>query len=447
MKHYHSYIIFSPILNFSFSFFLGLFFSLFYFILYIRYGLAQHHWGDVDNAKKNFELAKVAAGLTTQLTGFNGRKTKYQSFDTQHLVVIAHSELDEVHAPYIAPKLNVPAPLPLLPEEKENATRKADHEALGMGSANNTTNKTNQTSETNKTNDTNDTNDTNETNETNETDETRQIQEAKQNTVTNDKTEMLKKDADDMEKLIQDPDTPEAWTENQHAQETRTGVKEYTLDELDVDNIVFERIRFTDENYQDGGAITLFDQCILLALCLDVKNSNPKHGLTKIEMEPYVTRVMDGSANMNWMVHTSALVVRAWLEFEVWRTKTRAVMQLQALVDQHDNRLTAGQQAGTDSYAPPSQRMRYVYTLPLPSSWEMRSDLADRYMSLHVKHSALRLYEDLEKWEQVVQCYLDLERDVDAKNLVKERLEGKRRPQNVVCNYHSSSFFIVSFLF
>ena len=353
-----------------------------------RYGLAQHHWGDIKGAKKNFELAKVAAGLTTQLTGFHGRKTKYQSFDTQHLVVVAQSELEEVHAPYVAPPINVPAPLPLLPEEKN--TPKADNEALGMGGGS--------------------------------LESSADVDSTKDKDATNDVNSTMGEDEDATDST------------NKHAaKETVTGVKEYTLDEVDVDNIVLERINFTDAEYEDGGTITLFDQCILLALCLDVQNSNPKHGLTNLEMQPYITRVMDGSTNMNWMVHTSALVVRAWLEFEVWRTKTRAVMQLQALVDQHVNRLSAGQQAGTETYAPTSQRMRYVYILPLPSSWEMRSDLADRYMSLHIKHSALRLYEDLEKWEKVVQCYLDLERDKDATKLVQERLRVKPSPMLWCC--------------
>ena len=65
--------------------------------------------------------------------------------------------------------------------------------------------------------------------------------------------------------------------------------------------------------------------------------------------------------------------------------------------------------------------MRYVYVLPLQSYWEMKTDLADRHMSMQVKHSALELYKDLERWEGVVQCLLDLEKDKEALSLVQER--------------------------
>eukprot|EP00946_MAST-07B_sp_MAST-7B-sp1_P003809 g3809.t1 len=355
----------------------------------LEYGLTRHQWGAVDDAKINFNAAKTATRLDTHITGFRGRKTKYQLHDTQHLVVVATSALGEVHEKYVIPTENAPEPLPLLPEEREAGAPKEEKTALGMPGD-------------------------------------KDIEaEADAEDKSTDASAPVEGGDDDEE---EEEDHPE-----QTAAITSSGTVAYTLDEVDPDNIVLENIRFTDENYDQGGNLTLFDQCIILAQCLDVKNSNSKHGLTNIEMMPYVTRVMETSQHSNWMVHTSALLVRAWLEFEVWRTKTRAMMQLQALVDQHVNRLSAGQRAGTDVYAPAVQRMRYVYVLPLQSYWEMRGDLADRYMALHIKHSALQLYTDLERWEQIVQCYLDLEEDQKALSLVKERLLVRPSPMLYCC--------------
>eukprot|EP00946_MAST-07B_sp_MAST-7B-sp1_P001144 g1144.t1 len=356
----------------------------------LEYGLTRHQWGAVDEAKTNFNAAKTATRLDTHITGFRGRKTKYQLHDTQHLVVVATSALGEVHEKYVIPTENAPEPLPLLPEEREAMVPKEEEAALGMPGNNDI--------------------------------------EAEANAGNKSTDASTPAEGDDDDNDDDEEDHPE-----QTAAITSSGTVAYTLDEVDPDNIVLENIRFTDENYDQGGNLTLFDQCIILAQCLDVKNSNSKHGLTNIEMMPYVTRVMETSQHSNWMVHTSALLVRAWLEFEVWRTKTRAMMQLQALVDQHVNRLSAGQRAGTDVYAPAVQRMRYVYVLPLQSYWEMRGDLADRYMALHIKHSALQLYTDLERWEQIVQCYLDLEEDKKALSLVKERLLVRPSPMLYCC--------------
>ena len=48
------------------------------------------------------------------------------------------------------------------------------------------------------------------------------------------------------------------------------------------------------------------DQAIILALCLDVENSNPTDGLTNEEMFPYIERVL--RLAKNWMIHSTALL-------------------------------------------------------------------------------------------------------------------------------------------
>ena len=43
------------------------------------------------------------------------------------------------------------------------------------------------------------------------------------------------------------------------------------------------------------------DLCTILALCLDVQNSNPRDGLTNEQMSPYVDRVLRTPSN--WMIY------------------------------------------------------------------------------------------------------------------------------------------------
>ena len=81
-----------------------------------------------------------------------------------------------------------------------------------------------------------------------------------------------------------------------------------------------------------GGELHEVDQAIIMALCLDIENSNPKDGLTSEEMFPYLQRVLDRPKN--WMIHSTALLQRSWLEFEKRRTSDRAILQIQALLDQ-----------------------------------------------------------------------------------------------------------------
>jgi tetratricopeptide (TPR) repeat protein len=155
------------------------------------------------------------------------------------------------------------------------------------------------------------------------------------------------------------------------------------------------------------------DQCILLSLCLNVKNTSPSHGLTSEQMAPYVARVI--SHPRNWSVHTMALLLRSRLEASRTRTAERSTLQLQALIDQMPT---------ADSAL--SERLLYFHSIPLPSKWEMERELAMRFLSLGVVRSALEIFERLEMWEEVVKCWGSLERRDKAIAIVRDLLEGRK---------------------
>ena len=168
--------------------------------------------------------------------------------------------------------------------------------------------------------------------------------------------------------------------------------------------------------------ISTLDQCVVLALCLDVANHNPADGLTNEEMKPYAARVID--TPLNWHVHSTALYVRALLEFENHRTMDRACLQLQALADQYTTRLTATQarQSAIDAAAQPKERLAYVTLLAFPARWELQRVIADKYRKLGAVRSALAVYEELELWEDVVECLALLEKPRRAEKLLRQLL-------------------------
>ena len=143
-------------------------------------------------------------------------------------------------------------------------------------------------------------------------------------------------------------------------------------------------------------------QCVLLALCLDVENHNPQDGLTTEEMFPYVQRVLDNPNN--WMVYSTALLQRSWLEYESRYSRERAALQLQALLDQHTTRLTITQStvASIESAAPAQERVRYLHSIVYPARYELQRDLAMRYLKMGIVSSALQMFEYLEMWDEVI---------------------------------------------
>ncbi|KAG6844363.1 hypothetical protein H0H87_007544 [Tephrocybe sp. NHM501043] len=155
------------------------------------------------------------------------------------------------------------------------------------------------------------------------------------------------------------------------------------------------------------------DQCILLSMCLNVKNTSPSHGLTNEQMSPYISRVI--SHPRNWSVHTIALLLRSRLESARTRTVERSTLQLQALIDQMPT---------ADSTL--QERLLYFHSIPLPSKWELERELALRFLGLGVVRSALEIFERLEMWEEVVKCWVSLERPEKAITVVRDLLEGRK---------------------
>ena len=195
------------------------------------------------------------------------------------------------------------------------------------------------------------------------------------------------------------------------------------------DGILLERIKFDEDEKNEIRDLSIIDQSILLALCLDVKNNNPSDGLTGEEMGAYLARVLDH--HDDWMVYSTALLERAWLEFERNHARERAILQLQALVDQHTNRLTITQSTreSIESSAKVQERLMHLHSIVYPPRWAMFQDLAARYESLGIVSSAAELYLEIEEWDSVVDCYRRAGRISHAEKIVRERLSINETPR------------------
>ncbi|CDR88773.1 uncharacterized protein SPSC_05605 [Sporisorium scitamineum] len=159
--------------------------------------------------------------------------------------------------------------------------------------------------------------------------------------------------------------------------------------------------------------LAVLDQCTLLALCLNIRNTQAAHGLTANQMQIFISRVV--SHPRNWMVHTMSLLLRARLESTRTRTVERSVLQLQALIDQMPTNDSSIQ-----------ERLKFFHALDLPPKWEMQAELARRYANIGVTRSALEIFERIEMWEEVVQCLGMLGRQEEGVEVVRELLKGTK---------------------
>ena len=176
-------------------------------------------------------------------------------------------------------------------------------------------------------------------------------------------------------------------------------------------------------------ALHPLDQTILLALAQTLKATSPSDALTASQLSAYTSRVL--AHPLNWSIHTMALLSRSRLEACRTRTVERAVLQIQALVDQMPatDEKQDGKHEG-ERGASARERLEYFWEILLPSRWALEKELADKFYYLGVMKSALEIYERLEMWEEVAKCYIA--KPGKAIEIVRDLLAGRKREAEVI---------------
>ena len=184
--------------------------------------------------------------------------------------------------------------------------------------------------------------------------------------------------------------------------------------------------------------LSTLDSITLLSIASAITNTSPDHGLTREETLPYATRVLD-SGSTNWQVYSQALLVRSRIESYKSRTVERAVLQLQALVDQVIADTTTadaqGEQPTTflprpeaSECAPAEERVEYLWYINFPTRWSLEAELAERWVSLGGLRTALDIYERLHMWAEAALCYAATEREEKARLMVRKQLYKPTNP-------------------
>ncbi|KAL4865360.1 hypothetical protein BDV12DRAFT_200204 [Aspergillus spectabilis] len=178
------------------------------------------------------------------------------------------------------------------------------------------------------------------------------------------------------------------------------------------------------------------DSAILLSFAAAITNTRPEDGLTREETAPYATRVLDGGSS-NWQIYTQGLLLRSRIEGYRSRTVERAVLQMQALVDQvladtatRDTQTTdAPQEPSTflprpekEESASAADRLKYIWQLSFSTRWDLEAELANRWVNLGGLRTALDIYERLQMWAEVALCYAATDKEDKAKVTVRRQL-------------------------
>ncbi|KAK1734598.1 tetratricopeptide repeat protein [Skeletonema marinoi] len=172
-------------------------------------------------------------------------------------------------------------------------------------------------------------------------------------------------------------------------------------DDVSDDALLLEKIRFENADDNVHFNLSIHDQSILLALCLDVKNDNPMDGLTGMQMFAYLARVLN--QHDDWMV-----IGRSTFEPSNLTQSTFKSVE--------------------EDSAPAQDRLRHLHGIVYPPRWDMLRDLAERYAKLGIVTSAAELFEEIELWDDVVECYRIAGKSNKAEEVVRARLAEKETP-------------------
>ncbi|KAG5481894.1 hypothetical protein LSCM4_06973 [Leishmania orientalis] len=164
------------------------------------------------------------------------------------------------------------------------------------------------------------------------------------------------------------------------------------------------------------------DKAILLALCMDIRNHNPDHGLTQHHMMTYIERLLADPAPSPFMVRCQTLLMRARLEARRNRVQERAFMQFTELVDQYSARRDPTHEAFGRTASD------YFYSVAYPPVWALKREYADFCFEETLYKTALDVYEQILDWERIIECCKKLDKRRRAESLARELL--KKDPLN-----------------
>lgn len=195
---------------------------------------------------------------------------------------------------------------------------------------------------------------------------------------------------------------------------------------LNEDSVLLEDVAFDDKKRRAAIADprrAALTSCVALALCLDVKNTNPDDGLTNDQMRPYVAFAL--ATPVDWLVHSAALIQRCRLEAASVYSADRAALQLEVLANQHITTKTG------DACA--SDRIAFAAAVDYPSRWELDGEVASAMARLGAFVSAAERYAKIHEWDLVIELYAAAGRREEALVVLNRELLLKPDHPRLLC--------------
>ncbi|KAI3459736.1 hypothetical protein Pfo_016399 [Paulownia fortunei] len=177
--------------------------------------------------------------------------------------------------------------------------------------------------------------------------------------------------------------------------------------------------RFVEDERHSKSAV---HQAVILAQCLYIEKNALLLRKTIWEMAPYIEAI--DSQNLSpFILQCYCNIVRARWESSRSRTKQRVLLMMEKLVE------------GMYNHSPGvAQRLYYCFGVNMPSIPALRKEYGDLLVSCGLIGEPIKIYEDLELWDNLIYCYQSMDKKAAAVELIKKRLSEKPSDSRLWCS-------------
>ncbi|CAN6480642.1 unnamed protein product [Victoria cruziana] len=168
--------------------------------------------------------------------------------------------------------------------------------------------------------------------------------------------------------------------------------------------------------------LNTIQQCVALAKCLLIKRTTADDDMQKWQMAPFIEAV-DAQRLSHFIVRFCCHILRIRWESTRSRTKQRALIMMENLV----NKIS-------DACPSAAQRMKFSFVISIPVIPALRKEYGELLVSCGLVGEALSIFEDLELWDNLINCYCLLQKKAAAVDLIKSRLCDRRDDPKLWCS-------------
>ncbi|KAK9052213.1 hypothetical protein SSX86_028841 [Deinandra increscens subsp. villosa] len=180
--------------------------------------------------------------------------------------------------------------------------------------------------------------------------------------------------------------------------------------------------RFLEHNNEGSGSLNPVQQALVLAQCLLIEKNTPHDEMQRWDMAPYIEAI-DSQPSSLYIIKSFCDLLRIRWEKTRGRTKERAILMMDKLV-----------QGVYESVPEVAERIRYCFGVDLPTIPSLRKEYADLLVSCGLIGEAVKIYENLELWDNVIFCYRLLEKKAASVELINTRLLERPNDPRLWCS-------------